>query len=161
MRANAVAAIRANIKAGPIVGRDRGCGGAEFVIQAGAEDVVPDLGGDGAVRRHSAAIEHRVEGIRDGAEIEVQIFFLYRPVAAELGFDAPARRPTGLHLARVQRPGKVVDCEKFQKAGAARHPALGRDLAIGKSASGKKQGRARCIAESATHRPEPVQFRGD
>src|ERR1700674_4352628 len=160
MRADPEAAINTDIEAAPIVIRDRRSRAAELVVETGAENVMLDVAVDYPGCRHarSARGENRIEDIRDGAEIEEEIFFFYRPVASELGFDPPAGGPTGPHFAPLKRSTEGVDgTPESKKARATGHLALGGDLAIGPSAGGIKQARAFPVGEPPAQRPDPVE----
>src|SRR5262245_43179565 len=71
------------------------------VVHADAHDVV----GESARLRHHRAQRRRGERLLGLAEVEVGIFELGAPAAAEGALDAGAGGPSGLHVPEVLRPG--------------------------------------------------------
>ena len=94
-------------------------GGVEFVVDAGAHDVVGDVrtGGERDRRR-----VHRIgDGGRDGAKIHVEVFDLAGHVAEQAGFEAGADRPARLYLQHaergVEREGVAIGVETDARKG--------------------------------------------
>ena len=65
-----------------------------MVVQADAEDTVAHLAGDVDVRICEVGCTRRRIEICDATEIEVEVFELRRPVAAQCALDTTADNPT-------------------------------------------------------------------
>src|SRR6202030_321641 len=119
----------------------------ELVIDAGAENVVPELGSTGKIEDDESIGQRQREGFHHAAEVHVEIFELRRPISDQDRLYAGARDPAGLGL--IGAGGTDVDAVVECDAAVLPRP--------GGAAGHVPKPRVECVAGAAARCRKPIE----